>query len=174
MYLTFEKNYGITCKVARFHNIYGPEGTWQGGKEKVPAAMCRKVAEAKDGDQIEVWGPGKQTRSFLYVDQCVEAVYRLMQNETFNGPVNIGSDEMVSINQLAEMAIKISNKSLTVFNIDGDDFINKYGHKCPIGVNGRTSDNALIKGKLNWAPHHPLYEGMNKTFDWISEQVKSK
>ena len=115
-----------------------PDGTWNGGKEKVPWAMCRKVAEANEGDKIEVWGTGKQTRSFLYVDQCVEAVYRLMRDENFNGPVNIGSDEMVSINKLAEMAIEISGKNLTVFNIDGEDFIKKYGHKCPIGVNGRT------------------------------------
>ena len=117
--------------------------------------MCRKVAEANEGDKIEVWGTGKQTRSFLYVDQCVEAVYRLMRDENFNGPVNIGSDEMVSINKLAEMAIEISGKNLTVFNIDGEDFIKKYGHKCPIGVNGRT-DNNLINQKLNWALHYPL------------------
>ena len=174
MYLTFQKNYGIITKVARFHNIYGPEGTWEGGKEKVPAAMCRKVSEAKDGDKIEVWGTGKQTRSFLFVEQCVEAIFKLMQNNNFNGPVNIGSDEMVSINQLAEIAIKLSGKNLSVFNIDGEEFIKKYGHKCPIGVNGRTSDNNLIKEKLNWSPHFPLNDGMEKTYNWINNQVTQK
>ena len=112
MYLTYEKNHGINVKVGRFHNIYGPEGTWEGGKEKAPAAMCRKVAMAKDGDSIEVWGDGKQTRSFLHVEQCVEAIIRLMNSKNFNGPVNIGSDEMISINELAEMTIKISGKNI--------------------------------------------------------------
>lgn len=169
MYLTFEKNYGISVRIARFHNIYGPEGTWEGGKEKVPAAMCRKVAQAKDGDEIEVWGDGKQTRSFLYVDKCVEAVYKLMQSE-FSEPVNIGSDEMISINGLAEMTIRLSGKKLKVKNLQGREFETKYGHKCPIGVNGRNSDNNLIRQKLGWEPKAPLEEGMSQTYKWIAEQ----
>lgn len=174
MYLTYQKNYGITAKIARFHNIYGPEGTWEGGKEKAPAAMCRKVAEAKDGDQIEVWGDGAQTRSFLLVDQCVEAIYRLMQHESFNGPVNIGSDEMVSINELAQMVIDVSGKNISINNLKGEAFEQKYGHRCPIGVNGRNSDNALIQSELNWAPYCPLKEGITKTYNWIAEQVSAK
>lgn len=174
MYLTFKKNYGIDVKIARFHNIYGPYGTWEGGKEKAPAAMCRKVAEAKDGDTIEVWGDGKQTRSFLYVDQCVEAVYRLTQSNDFSGPVNIGSDEMVTINELAQMVIDISGKNIAIHNIQGPEFEIKYGHKCPIGVNGRNSDNTLIGEKLGWKPHAPLIEGMSKTYQWIKEQVDKK
>jgi nucleoside-diphosphate-sugar epimerase len=173
MYLTYKKNYGINVKIGRFHNIYGPEGTWQGGKEKAPAAMCRKVAMAKDGDQIEVWGDGKQTRSFLYVEQCVEAVIRLMKSDTFNGPVNIGSDEMISINGLAEMAIEISGKKIDINNLQGEEFVKKYGHKCPIGVNGRNSDNTLIQKELGWSPLYPLIDGMSKAFDWINKQHQS-
>jgi len=174
MYLTFKKNYGLNVKIARFHNIYGPFGTWEGGKEKAPAAMCRKVVEAKDGDSIEVWGDGKQTRSFLYVDQCVEAVYRLTQSENFNGPVNIGSDEMVTINELAQMVIDISGKDIKIHNLQGPEFIAKYGHKCPVGVNGRNSDNTLIGKELGWKPHAPLQEGMRKTYEWIKSQVDKR
>lgn len=160
LYLAFNKQYGIEVRVARFHNIFGIEGTWVGGREKAPAALCRKVAEAKDGGEIEIWGDGLQTRSFLYVDECVEGVRRFM-NSDFMGPVNIGSDEMVTINQLAEMAMKAANKKLTLKHIPG-----------PIGVRGRNSDNNLIKKKLNWAPSESLYEGIEKTYKWISHQVE--
>ena len=136
--------------------------------------MCRKVALAKNGDEIEVWGNGKQTRSFLFIDQCVEAVYKLMQCDTFNGPVNIGSDEMISINGLAELAIKISKKDITIKNLQGEEFEKKYGHKCPIGVNGRNSDNALILKELGWAPNYPLIDGMSKAYEWINSQIDKK
>ena len=142
VFLAFMRNYGITVRVARYHNIFGPEGTWDGGREKAPAAMCRKAALAKDGDSIEVWGPGTQTRSFLYIDECIEATIRFMRGE-FIGPVNIGSEEMIAMNDFAKMAIQVSNKALDIYNIDGEDFFNKYGHKCPIGVNGRNRDNSL-------------------------------
>ncbi len=160
LYLSYHRNYGIDVRIARFHNIFGPQGTWNGGKEKAPAAMCRKVAEAKDGEAIEVWGDGKQTRSFLYIDECVEAVIRLMDSD-FTGPVNIGSEEMISINDFANMAIAISGKNLTIKNIPG-----------PTGVRGRNSDNKLLKEKLNWEPTMSLLEGMKLTFEWINTQVK--
>lgn len=160
LYLSYNRNYGIDVRIARFHNIFGPQGTWTGGKEKAPAAMCRKVAEAKDGDSIEVWGDGKQTRSFLYIDECIEAIIRLMDSN-FTGPVNIGSEEMISINDFANMAISISGKNLTIKNIPG-----------PTGVRGRNSDNKLLKEKLNWEPTMALVEGMKLTFDWINSQVK--
>ena len=148
-------------RVARFHNIFGPEGTWCGGREKAPAAMCRKVAEAPDGGEIEIWGDGLQTRSFLYVDECTEAVRRLMESD-FAGPVNIGSEEMVTINQLAEMAMAIAGKKLSIRHIAG-----------PLGVRGRNSDNRLIRERLGWEPSRPLREGMEKTYAWISEQVEA-
>ncbi len=164
LYLAFNRNYGLNVRVARFHNIFGPEGTWTGGKEKAPAAMCRKVAMVADGGEIEIWGDGKQTRSFLYIDECLEGVRRLMSQDEFLGPVNIGSDEMVTINQLAEMAAEIAGKKINLKHIDG-----------PLGVRGRNSDNTLIKEKLGWAPSQPLKEGIAKTFTWINEQVqKSK
>ncbi|WP_333599027.1 NAD-dependent epimerase/dehydratase family protein [Flavobacterium sp.] len=162
LYLSYYRNYGIEVRIARFHNIFGPQGTWNGGKEKAPAAMCRKAAEANDGTSIEVWGDGKQTRSFLYIDECVEAVIRLM-NSDFTGPVNIGSEEMISINDFAQMAIDISEKKLEIKNIPG-----------PTGVRGRNSDNKLLFEKLNWAPSLPLLEGMKKTYDWVEAQVKVK
>lgn len=171
VFLAFKRNYNLDVRVARFHNIFGPQGTWKGGKEKSPAAMCRKVVEAKAGDEIEVWGNGLQTRSFLYVDECVEAVLRLMHSD-FVGPVNIGSEEMVTINQLAQIAIDISNKDLSIKNIEGQEFINKYGFKCPLGVKGRNSDNKLYREKIGWEVSQPLVVGMKKTFDWISEQSK--
>ena len=171
LYLSFSRNYKLNVRIARFHNIFGPEGTWDGGKEKAPAAMCRKTALAKEGDSIEVWGPGAQTRSFLYIDECIEAVIRLMESK-FTGPVNIGSEEMISINDFARMAIKVSNKKLDIYNIDGQDFIDKYGHKCPIGVNGRNSDNTLYEEKLGWKVSQPLIEGMKKTYEWINNQIK--
>lgn len=171
LYMAFNRNYNLDVRIARFHNIFGPQGTWTGGKEKAPAAMLRKAAEAKSGGSIEVWGDGLQTRSFLYVDECIEAVLRLM-NSSFLGPVNIGSEEMVTINQLAHLAIEISKKSLSVQNIDGQNFYNKYGFTCPTGVRGRNSDNRLFKEKIGWEVSQPLKVGMAKTFDWINDQVE--
>ena len=173
VFLAYNRNYGLNVRIARFHNIFGPQGTWTGGREKSPAAMCRKVAEAKDGDVIEVWGTGLQTRSFLYVDECVEAVLRLM-NSDCTGPVNIGSEEMVTINELAEMAIKISGKNLIIKNIDGEEFINKYGFKCPLGVKGRNSDNRLYEEKIGWSVNQPLLVGLTKTYNWIQTKVVEK
>ena len=170
LYLAFNKNYGLNIRIARFHNIFGPKGSWNNGKEKAPAAMCRKVAEAIDGDSIEVWGDGKQTRSFLYIDECVEAVLRLMESD-FEEPVNIGSEEMISINDFAQMAIDISGKNISINNIDGDDFYNKYGFKCPVGVKGRNSDNTLYESMIGWKVSQPLRVGMEKTFEWINKQV---
>lgn len=158
LYLSYQRNYGIEVRIARFHNIFGPQGTWTGGKEKAPAAMCRKAVEAKDGSHIEVWGDGKQTRSFLYIDECIEAVMRLM-NSNFTGPVNIGSEEMISINDFAKIAIDISGKNLIIKNIEG-----------PTGVRGRNSDNKLLYEKLNWQPSLSLKEGMEKTYKWIEIQ----
>ena len=173
VFLAFMRNYGIIVRVARYHNIFGPEGTWEGGREKAPAAMCRKAAFAKDGESIEVWGPGTQTRSFLFIDECIEATIRFMRSD-FEGPVNIGSEEMISMNEFARMAINVSGKQLDIYNIDGDDFLNKYGHKCPIGVNGRNSDNSLYFEKVGWKVSQPLLDGMQKTFKWINEQVSKK
>lgn len=162
LYFAYNRNYGIDVKVARFHNIFGPQGTWTGGKEKAPAAMCRKAAEAIDGTSIEVWGDGQQTRSFLYIDECVEGVRRLMESD-FAGPVNIGSEEMISINDFAKMAIEISGKNLSINNITG-----------PTGVRGRNSDNDLLKAKLNWEPSQSLRVGMEKTYEWIAKQIEAK
>ena len=162
LYFAYQRNTGMNVKVARFHNIFGPQGTWTGGKEKAPAAMCRKVSEADNGGVIEVWGDGKQTRSFLFIDECVEAVRRLMQSD-FSGPVNIGSEEMISINDFAKMVIDISGKNISIKNIPG-----------PTGVRGRNSDNDLIREKLKWEPSLPLRKGMEITYKWINEQVKEK
>lgn len=170
LFLAFNRNYKLDVRVARFHNIFGPQGTWQGGKEKAPAAMCRKVAMAKDGDSIEVWGDGEQTRSFLYISECLEAVSRLM-NSDFKGPVNIGSEEMVTINQLAQMAIDISGKKISIHNLAGQAFKDKYGFACPTGVRGRNSDNVLFREKIGWEVSLPLEEGMRKTYEWINKQV---
>jgi GDP-D-mannose 3',5'-epimerase len=161
LYLSYMRNYGVKVRIARFHNIFGPEGTWDGGKEKAPAAMCRKVAQAADGGEIEIWGDGMQTRSFLYVDECVEGVRRLMESD-FTGPVNIGSEEMVTINQLAEAVMHAAGKPLTLRHIKG-----------PLGVRGRTSDNKLIYEKLGWRPSRPLNEGIEKTYKWVAEQVEA-
>ncbi len=160
LYLSFMRNYGLNVRIARFHNIFGPEGTWRGGREKAPAAMSRKVAETKNGGTIEIWGDGKQTRSFLYIDECLEGVRRLM-NSDFTGPVNIGSDEMIAINDLAKMAMEIAGKKINIKHIKG-----------PLGVRGRNSDNHLIKAKLGWAPSASLKEGMKKTYLWIEQQVE--
>jgi len=159
LFLAFARNYGLNIRIARFHNIFGPEGTWDGGREKAPAAMCRKAAAGENGGHIEVWGDGTQTRSFLYIDECLEGVRRFMESD-FEGPVNIGSDEMISIKDFAQMAIDISGKELKIKHIPG-----------PLGVRGRNSDNRLIKEKLGWAPTEPLLDGMRKTYSWIKEQV---
>jgi len=159
LYLAYNRNHGMQCRVARYHNIFGPEGTWDGGKEKAPAAMCRKVAMAEEGGSIEVWGDGLQTRSFLYVDECIEGTLRLLRSD-FEGPVNIGSEEMVTINRLAELVIALSGKQIGIENIPG-----------PLGVRGRNSDNRLIREKLGWQPSQPLVEGMRITYDWISGEI---
>ena len=172
LFLAFGRNYGLNVKIARFHNIFGPYGTWKDGKEKAPAAMCRKAAEAKDGDSIEVWGDGLQTRSFLYVDECLEAVRRLMESD-FSGPVNIGSMEAVTINYLAQVAIELSGKNIQINNLGGQEFQEKYGFKCPVGVRGRNSDNTLYKQKIGWEVSQSLSEGMIKTYNWINEKVNS-
>ena len=172
LFLAFSRNYGLQVRIARYHNVYGPYGTWIGGKEKAPAAMCRKAAETSDGESIEVWGDGQQTRSFLYIDECVDKTLLFMRQDNFEGPVNIGSEEMVSINQLAELAIKASGKNIKIDNIDGQDFIDKYGYKCPTGVRGRTSDNKLYKERMGQDVFYSLEKGITKTFDWIKQQVK--
>lgn len=159
LYLTYSRNYNIHVRVARFHNIFGPKGTWKDGREKAPAAICRKVAEANDGDTIEIWGDGKQTRSFLIVDECVEGIIRLMDSD-FQGPVNIGSEEMISINDFAKMVIGVSGKNILIKNVPG-----------PEGVRGRNSDNMLIKEKLNWEPTQPLITGVKETYTWILSQI---
>jgi nucleoside-diphosphate-sugar epimerase len=171
LYFAFNRNYGLDVRVARFHNIFGPYGTWIGGKEKAPAAMCRKAAELKDGDEIEVWGDGKQTRSFLYIDECIESVLKFMEQQKFLGPVNIGSEEMVTINQLAQYAINSSGKNIKIKNIDGEEFKLKYGFRCPVGVRGRNSDNTLYKEKMGWEPSMNLSNGINKTYEWINNKV---
>jgi len=158
MYLAYARNFNLDIRIARFHNIYGPEGIYKGGKEKAPAAICRKVIEATD--TIDVWGDGLQTRSFLYIDECVEGVRRLMQSD-FKGPVNIGSDEMVTINDLVTMACSVENKQLKINYIDG-----------PTGVRGRNSDNTLIKQKLGWAPNYPLNKGIEQTYRWIKSRME--
>ena len=170
LYFSYNRNYGLDVRIARFHNIFGPQGTWKDGKEKAPAAMCRKAAEVHDGELLEVWGDGKQTRSFLYIDECLEAIARLM-NSDFTGPVNIGSEEMVTINQLAEMAIRLSGKNIKVWNIDGREFFEKYGFNCPVGVRGRNSDNKLYREKLKWEVSQPLEMGMKITYEWIKKQI---
>jgi nucleoside-diphosphate-sugar epimerase len=157
MYLALARNYNTQVKIARYHNIFGPCGTWSGGKEKAPAALCRKVAEATD--TVEVWGDGIQTRSFLYIDECVDATIKLM-NSDFAGPVNIGSEEMVSINQLTQMIIDISGKDLKIVNVKG-----------PTGVRGRNSDNTLIREKLGWDYSQSLHDGLVKTYQWIHSQI---
>jgi len=162
LYLAYARNYKLEVHIARFHNIFGPRGTWEGGREKAPAAICRKVASTPDGGEIEIWGDGKQTRSFLYIDECLEGVRRLMDSK-FSGPVNIGSEEMVSINQLTEMTMRIARKNLRIKHIPG-----------PLGVRGRNSDNRLLQRELGWKPSRPLEAGIQKTFEWINSQVQAK
>ncbi len=162
LYLTYRRNHGTSTHVARYHNIFGPEGTWDGGREKAPAAICRKVAMARNGGDIEIWGDGNQTRSFLYVDECVEGTTRLIRSDA-SGPLNIGSDEMVSINQLVDLVCDIAGKKLHKRHIPG-----------PQGVRGRNSDNRLIAQTLGWRPSHSLREGLERTYSWIEAQVRSK
>jgi nucleoside-diphosphate-sugar epimerase len=162
LYLAYNRNHGINVCIARYHNIFGPEGTWDGGREKAPAAICRKIALADENSEIEIWGDGEQTRSFLYIDECIEATRRLMNNATFFGPVNIGSEEMVSINQLVRITESIASKTIRMKHIDG-----------PIGVRGRNSDNKLIKEKLDWNYEMKLVEGIEKTYFWIQNQINS-
>jgi len=159
LYMAYARNYGIESRIARYHNIFGPMGTWQGGREKSPAAICRKIAYAKNGDSIEIWGDGNQTRSFLYIDECIEGTLRLMRSNCTIA-LNIGSDEMVSINQMADMVAEIAGKTINKNHIDG-----------PLGVRGRNSDNCLIKEKLDWSPSKPLNEGLKSTYLWIEQQV---
>jgi len=170
LFLSFHRNFNLNVRIARFHNIFGPQGTWTGGKEKAPAAMIRKVAESNEGEIIEVWGDGLQTRSFLHVSECVEAVLQLM-NSDFMDPVNIGSEEMVTINQLAQMAIDISGKNIKIHNIAGEEFKSKYGFECPMGVRGRNSDNKLYRENIGWEVSESLIDGMKNTFQWIDAQV---
>jgi nucleoside-diphosphate-sugar epimerase len=162
LYLAYHRNYGIEARIARYHNIFGPEGTWNGGKEKAPAAICRKVAEARSGGEIEIWGDGLQTRSFLYVDECLEGTTRLLRSN-FAGPVNIGSDEMVTINQLVAIVADIAGKRLGIRHQQG-----------PLGVRGRNSDNRLIRQRLGWAPSETLRAGLEKTYAWIESQVQRR
>jgi GDP-D-mannose 3', 5'-epimerase len=162
MFFAFSRNHGLNVRIARFHNIFGPEGVYDGGREKAPAAICRKVLKAKESGTIEIWGDGKQTRSFLYIDECLEGVRRLMDSD-FKGPVNIGSEEMITINGLTEMVIGLSGKKLKIKHIDG-----------PLGVRGRNSDNHLIKEKLGWSPNLKLKDGIKKTYSWIKKEIEKK
>jgi len=160
LYYAFQRNHGLDVRVARLHNVFGPEGTWTGGREKAPAALCRKIAEQSNGGEIEIWGDGDQTRSFLYIDECVEAIRRLMQCEHSCGPVNIGSEEMITINQMAAMIMDIAGKRMRIKHIKG-----------PTGVRGRRSDNALIRKELGWSPSYSLKAGLSLTYPWIESQV---
>jgi len=161
LFLAYNRNHGMVNRVARYHNIFGPEGTWTGGKEKAPAAICRKIAEVNSGDEIEIWGDGTQTRSFLYINECIEGTTRLLRSG-FEGPVNIGSDEMVSINQLVDLVADISGKTIIKNHIPG-----------PLGVRGRNSDNRLIEEKLGWRPGATLRSGLEKSYEWIERQVRA-
>jgi len=160
LYLSAQRNFKLNVRIARFHNVYGPFGAYNNGREKAPAALCRKVAQADNGSQIEVWGSGRQTRSFLYIDDCLDGIRALMRAD-YTGPVNIGSEEMVTLNDFAKLIIDVSGKQLDIVNIEG-----------PVGVNGRSSDNQLAKEKINWQPKTPLREGIIQTFAWIASQVK--
>jgi nucleoside-diphosphate-sugar epimerase len=163
LFHAYNRQHGMQNKVARFHNIFGPYGTWDGGKEKFPAAICRKIAKANDGDEIEIWGDGEQTRSFLYIDDCIEGVRHLMNSETFHGPVNIGADQMISINDTVDLVAQIAGKTIRKKHIDG-----------PTGVRGRNSNNELIGAKLNWRPSQNLKDGLKETYRWINLNVRGK
>lgn len=161
LYSSYARNFGINSRIARYHNIYGPMGTWHGGREKAPAAICRKVAEASNGGEIEIWGDGLQTRSFLFIDDCIQGTITLMRSN-HEGPFNIGSEEMISINDLARMVIELSGKNLRIKNVDG-----------PVGVQGRNSNNFLVKKNLNWVPQTKLIDGMRQTYEWVEQQVNA-
>jgi nucleoside-diphosphate-sugar epimerase len=157
LYQAFARNHGIDVRIARLHNVFGPEGTWQGGREKAPAALCRKVAESQG--QVEVWGPGTQTRSFMYIDDCIEGIHRLMASD-YSEPINIGSDRMITVNDLVQLISSIAGKPVSIVNIPG-----------PVGVMGRTSDNTLIRQVLNWSPSDSLETGLEITYQWIESQL---
>jgi nucleoside-diphosphate-sugar epimerase len=161
LYLAFRRNHGLQTHIARYHNIFGPQGPWEGGREKAPAAICRKVAMARDGDTIDIWGDGEQTRSFLYIDDCLEGTLRLTRSG-ISGPVNIGSEEMVTINQLVDMIADIAGKRIHKNHIPG-----------PTGVRGRNSDNRLIRAELGWEPMGRLRDGLEATYRWVEEQVRT-
>ena len=161
LYLAYQRNFGMEVRIARYHNIFGPEGSWNNGREKSPAALCRKIAESEDGGEIDIWGDGNQTRSFLYVDECIEGTIHLQRSE-WTGPFNIGSDEMVTINRLAEMIMEVSGKRVSLSHIEG-----------PLGVRGRNSDNQLIESRLGWKPSSPLIDGLVKTYAWIEKQIQT-
>lgn len=160
LYMTYAKNYGFDVRIARFHNIFGPHGSWDNGKEKAPAALCRKVALCKDGGVVDVWGPGNQTRSFLFIDECVEGIQRIMESD-YTKPVNLGSTRMISINDLVKLIALLNGKNVDIRNIDG-----------PRGVMGRNSDNKLIKEVIGWVPDEDLESGLIKTYKWIDEQIQ--
>jgi len=162
LYLAYQRNFGFQVRIARYHNIFGPEGTWTGGREKAPAAICRKVAEAPEHGEIEIWGDGQQTRSFLYIDECIRGTMLLMRSD-WSGPVNIGSDEMITLDALARMIIDISGKRLRIRHVPG-----------PLGVRGRNSHNELIRRQLGWAPNVPLRTGLERTYAWIRDQVEQR
>lgn len=162
LYMAYARNRHVRVRIARFHNIFGPCGAWKGGREKVPAAICRKVAEARDGGELVLWGDGEQTRSFLYIDECLEGVRRLMQSD-FSAPVNVGSSQMITVNALARLVMEIAEKRLRIRHVDG-----------PMGVRGRTSDNRLIRRELGWEPNRPLREGLEVTYAWIADQVRGE
>ncbi len=162
LYLAFARNHGLEVRIARYHNIFGPEGTWDGGREKAPAALSRKIALARDGDEIEIWGDGQQTRSFLYVDECLEGTVRLTRSE-WTGPVNIGSEERVTIDGLAQQIARIADKRIRIRHVPG-----------PLGVRGRNSDNRLIRERLGWAPTEPLEAGLRRTYPWIAGQIRER
>ncbi len=159
LYLAYHRNHGLEIRIARFHNIFGPEGAWRGGREKAPAALCRKVAETPDGGTMDLWGDGEQTRSFLYIDECIEGVRRFVRSE-FTGPVNIGSEEMVTVNGLASMIMTIAGKHLSINHVPG-----------PLGVRGRNSDNRLLRQQLGWEPRARLFDGLVPTYHWIEGQL---
>lgn len=159
LYNAFHRNHGVNVRIARYHNVFGPLGAWRGGREKAPAALCRKVAEAPDGTEMEIWGDGLQTRSFLYIDECIEGTIRLMRSD-YSDPVNIGSEEMISIGNLAQAIIQLSGKQLTIRSVEG-----------PQGVRGRNSDNRLIHEVLGWKPERPLVQGLATTYRWIAKQI---
>jgi nucleoside-diphosphate-sugar epimerase len=159
-YLAFHRSCGMAVRIARLHNVFGPQAPWQGGRENAPAALCRKVAQAEEGGALEVWGDGHQTRSFLYIDECIEGVLRLMRSG-FTGPVNLGSDEMVAIDELARMVMEVAGKPLDIHHVEG-----------PLGVRGRNSHNRLIEQKLGWRPRAALIEGLRRTYPWVAEQVE--